>query len=258
MLELGFRIDIRDQLRAITTPTLVFHMKNDRVIPFDLGREVAAGIPGATLIPIVGFRHWPSQKVVREIYDRTLAFLTADTPELREEELPGDTVTVAFYDIVESTSLTREMGNAAFRTRARAVQAQLKEIVQSHGGNVVRGVTLGDGLLAVFTSASSAVMAALSASSAASASDLPIRVGLHAGEVIVERDTVYGDVVNVAARIADKAKAGTVYLSAIVCDLVGGSEAMNFSEVGRRKLKGVNQTFRLFQATSPIPSRERA
>ncbi len=52
-----YQIDISDQLENVTTPTLVAHGRDDRVVPFDEGRSLAAGIPGARFLPLDSSRH---------------------------------------------------------------------------------------------------------------------------------------------------------------------------------------------------------
>jgi pimeloyl-ACP methyl ester carboxylesterase/DNA-binding CsgD family transcriptional regulator len=59
LLELIYRTDVRAELERIRAPTLVAHRRGDRAIPYQLGRELAAGIPGATFIPLDGSAHFP-------------------------------------------------------------------------------------------------------------------------------------------------------------------------------------------------------
>jgi pimeloyl-ACP methyl ester carboxylesterase/DNA-binding CsgD family transcriptional regulator len=59
LLELLYRNDVRTELPRVTVPTLVVHRRRDRAIPYSLGRELAAVIPGATLIPLEGSAHFP-------------------------------------------------------------------------------------------------------------------------------------------------------------------------------------------------------
>jgi pimeloyl-ACP methyl ester carboxylesterase/DNA-binding CsgD family transcriptional regulator len=71
LLEQVYRNDVRDALPQVSAPTLVVHRRGDRAIPYRLGREVAAGIPGATLVPLPGSAHFPwggdSESVVRAL-----------------------------------------------------------------------------------------------------------------------------------------------------------------------------------------------
>jgi DNA-binding CsgD family transcriptional regulator len=59
LLELVYRNDVRAELGQVRVPTLVVHRRADRAIPYDLGRELAAAIPGASLIPLDGNAHFP-------------------------------------------------------------------------------------------------------------------------------------------------------------------------------------------------------
>jgi DNA-binding CsgD family transcriptional regulator len=59
LLELIYRTDVRAELERVRAPTLVVHRRGDRAIPYKLGRDLAAGIPGATLIPLDGSAHFP-------------------------------------------------------------------------------------------------------------------------------------------------------------------------------------------------------
>lgn len=59
LLELIYRRDVRAEVELIGAPTLVVHRRGDRAIPYHLGRELAAAIPNATLIPLHGNAHFP-------------------------------------------------------------------------------------------------------------------------------------------------------------------------------------------------------
>ncbi|HEY7134447.1 MAG TPA: alpha/beta fold hydrolase [Acidimicrobiia bacterium] len=59
LLDFIYRTDVRSELERVRAPTLVVHRRGDRAIPYRLGRELAAAIPGATLIPLDGSAHFP-------------------------------------------------------------------------------------------------------------------------------------------------------------------------------------------------------
>ena len=59
LLGLVYRLDVRAHLPLVRSPALVVHRRDDRAVPFRLGREVAAAIPGATFIPLQGSAHFP-------------------------------------------------------------------------------------------------------------------------------------------------------------------------------------------------------
>jgi pimeloyl-ACP methyl ester carboxylesterase/DNA-binding CsgD family transcriptional regulator len=59
LLGLVYRLDVRAHLPLVRRPTLVVHRRDDRAVPYRLGREVAAAIPGATFVPLHGSAHFP-------------------------------------------------------------------------------------------------------------------------------------------------------------------------------------------------------
>lgn len=59
LLQLVYRLDVRALLPLVTAPTTVVHRRDDRAVPYRLGREVAAAIPGATFVPLQGTSHFP-------------------------------------------------------------------------------------------------------------------------------------------------------------------------------------------------------
>jgi pimeloyl-ACP methyl ester carboxylesterase/DNA-binding CsgD family transcriptional regulator len=59
LLELVYRLDVREHLPQVRQPVLVVHRRDDRAVPYRLGRAVAAAIPGATFIPLQGSAHFP-------------------------------------------------------------------------------------------------------------------------------------------------------------------------------------------------------
>jgi pimeloyl-ACP methyl ester carboxylesterase/DNA-binding CsgD family transcriptional regulator len=59
LLGLAYRLDVRAQLPLVRAPTLVVHRRDDRAVPYALGRQVAAAIPGATFTPLQGSAHFP-------------------------------------------------------------------------------------------------------------------------------------------------------------------------------------------------------
>src|SRR5215472_9700007 len=73
LLPLWWNTDVRDLLPRVSVPTLVIHYRDDRFIPFEAGRELAAGIPGARLVPLEGDAHFfffsdtrPLRRVIAE------------------------------------------------------------------------------------------------------------------------------------------------------------------------------------------------
>src|SRR5439155_19196649 len=78
----------------------------------------------------------------------------------REAELPSGMTAILFADIADSTALTERLGDAAFRAKARDLDAALRTVIREQAGTAIEGKLLGDGVLAVFTSARQAIEAA--------------------------------------------------------------------------------------------------
>src|SRR5206468_8914794 len=98
------------------------------------------------------------------------------------EDLPSGTAIILFADIADSTALTERHGDTAFREKARDLDAALRAVIREHAGTPIEGKLLGDGVLAVFTSAHQAIKAALACGAAGSQAGLPLHLGLHAGD----------------------------------------------------------------------------
>jgi len=86
LLEQVYRNDVRDRLPLVRAPTVVVHRRGDRAIPYGLGREVAAGIAGATLVPLEGSAHFPWVGDADSVVRALRAVLTADGAPVRPAE----------------------------------------------------------------------------------------------------------------------------------------------------------------------------
>jgi class 3 adenylate cyclase len=110
--------------------------------------------------------------------------------------------------------------------------------------------TAGDSFLVVFDSAESAIRCGLALVEALAAIQLPIRVSIHSGEVVVSGDHVHGVAVYTAARIEAHAGAGEVLVSSITRDLAEGASGLAFEHRGRHRLKGLEREHELFAVGS--------
>jgi adenylate cyclase len=128
--------------------------------------------------------------------------------------------------------------------------------VARHGGRIVK--LMGDGTLAEFASVVSAVNCAHEVQQAnEAATDAPdgerirYRIGINLGEVIVEGDDIYGDGVNVAARLQGLAEPGGVAVSRTVRDQVAGKVAAEFVDVGEHSVKNIARPIHVFALRTP-------
>ncbi|HEU4759418.1 MAG TPA: alpha/beta fold hydrolase, partial [Dehalococcoidia bacterium] len=168
-------LDVSDLLPQVTSPTLVLHRQQMGYPSMAAARHLASGIPEARLIVMQG----GSSRLGPEDADDVLRIVD-DFLNEGGEELPKGTAIILFADIVNSTALTESMGDAAFREKARDLDGALRSAIRENRGTPVEGKLLGDGVLAVFTSARQAIEAALASGRAGESAGLPLHLGLHA------------------------------------------------------------------------------
>jgi class 3 adenylate cyclase len=218
-------VDVNDLLSKVKPPTLVLHRREVAYLEVRLARELASRIPDARLID---------------------EFLGEGEEPAAATELPEGMAVLLFADIAESTALTEQLGDAAFRARARELDTSLRAVINEAGGTPVEGKVLGDGVLAVFTSARQAIDCALRCEAASQPLGLQLHLGIHAGDVIREGNNVYGGAVNIAARIAAASEPGEVLVSDVLRGLARTSAGVTFDDRGEHTLKGVGEPQRLF------------
>ena len=158
--------------------------------------------------------------------------------------------TILFADLRGSTSLYETLGNAEATSVVTQSVALLEGIVRSCEGRVVK--TLGDGLMAMFSKSSSAVEAADEmhdslerlGSAGTAASNLPplkLQVALAHGEVVEMAGDLFGDAVNVAARLLDHAGDNETLVTVTVLANLSESERSRFRSLDRMQLRGRNE-----------------
>ncbi len=135
---------------------------------------------------------------------------------------PVECQAILFADISDSTSLYDKLGDIAARDLvAQCLEAMTGEVV-GHGGTLIK--TIGDEILATFPGADLALTAACSIQTTLSrgipgaAVALSVRIGIHFGPVIRESGDIFGDAVNVAARITEMALPGEILASRDAAD----------------------------------------
>ncbi len=239
------RIDVTPLLAKVSVPTLVLHWQTGQ-IPLSLSRELASGIPGARIVVIETPQGGDAD--VRTIKD-FLGVPTESAPS--PAVLPSGTAVILFADIAGSTALTERFGDAAFRAKARELDSALRGVIRECAGTPVEGPTMGDGVLATFTSAREAIEAARRCGKAGDDDGLPLHLGLHAGDVTREKDpdgraNVYGGAVNIAARISGLSAPGEVLVSDVVRTLARTSAGVRFEDRGEQTLKGVGEAVRVW------------
>src|SRR6187455_612129 len=113
---------------------------------------------------------------------------------------------ILFADIMGYTAMMQENETNALRAREKFRKTLDREIMR-HNGQVIQ--YSGDGALCTFNSAVSAVSAAIAVQQEMRRDpEVPLRIGIHSGDVIIEEQNIYGDGVNIASRIESFAVAG--------------------------------------------------
>jgi class 3 adenylate cyclase/DNA-binding SARP family transcriptional activator len=152
---------------------------------------------------------------------------------------------VLFTDLVGSTDLMTEVGEAAFDELRRAHFAALRRAIDSHDGRQIKNT--GDGVMVVFGSVVDAIRCAVEMQRATERQSrtqrgsLAIRVGLSLGEVTFEDDDVFGAPVVEAARLVATAGTGKIVTTTIVRALAAGRAEATFADLGTLQLKGLPQ-----------------
>jgi TolB-like protein/class 3 adenylate cyclase/tetratricopeptide (TPR) repeat protein len=132
--------------------------------------------------------------------------------------------------------------------------------ISEHGGRIVKNT--GDGLLAEFPSAVEAVRAAVQFQTrvkeltTAEAEDrrIAFRVGINVGDVIVEPHDIFGDGVNIAARLESIAEPGGICISSSAYDHVRGKVGVEFVDLGEQNLKNIHRPVRAYAVVRARPS----
>jgi TolB-like protein/class 3 adenylate cyclase len=147
--------------------------------------------------------------------------------------------------------------------RLKALRRELLDPkIAEHRGRIVK--TTGDGMLVEFSSVVDAVRCAVEVQQAmpernagiAAHNRLELRIGINLGDVIVEGDDLYGDGVNIAARIEALADAGGVFVSNTVHDHVRDRLPFAFEDLGEQRVKNIARAVRVYRvrSESPLPN----
>src|SRR6201981_897064 len=152
-----------------------------------------------------------------------------------------------------------EVGTLKGLTERRAI---LDRLIGDHRGRIAN--TAGDSVLSEFGSAGEAVQCAVEAqialaeanSSLAPDRRISFRIGVHIGDVMVRAGDLFGDGVNIAARLQTLANPGAVYISGATYDQVRKVLPMSFVDLGVQHVKNIQEPIRAYQVGRPNEARE--
>lgn len=226
-------MDLRPVLPAVRVPTLVIHRRQFPWVTIEQSRYLADHLPDARLLVTDG-ETMPYAEPIEETLREIEAFITG----VREQTASTDRVlaTVLFTDIVASTERAAADGDRRWRTLLESHDTIAAAVIERHGGRLIR--TTGDGVLATFDGPGRAVGCAQSMRDAIRTLNIQIRAGIHTGEIELRGNDIAGVGVHIAARVAEHADPGEIWVSAAVPLLMTGS-SVDFESRGEWALKGV-------------------
>src|SRR6202011_4568617 len=142
-----------------------------------------------------------------------------------------------------------EVGTLRTLTAYRVI---IDRLIASHRGRIFN--TAGDSILADFASAVDAVECAVTVqeaitkenSSRPTGEQMRFRIGIHVGDIIVQGDNLFGDAVNIAARLEALAEPGGICVSGTVHDQIGTKLPLSFTDLGPQQVKNIAQAIRAY------------
>ena len=156
----------------------------------------------------------------------------------------GELAVIMFTDM---KSFSKHVGKHEQETLKQVWEYEqiMRNIIKKNGGTVIK--TIGDSVMATFKSAIHAVDCAKSIQNELKGKSLKIRIGLHLGEVTHKEGDVYGNNVNIAARIESKASPGGVAVSEDIYKQVHGKVQHKFKFIGDVELKNIKEPVKLYK-----------
>ncbi len=151
--------------------------------------------------------------------------------------------TLLFTDIVGSTPLAERLGDQAWKRLLADHDRVIDEATDRFRGRIVQST--GDGVFARFDGAARALHAALAIRDATSQLGLPIRAGVHTGEIEVVGEEARGIAIHEAARIMAAAADNEILVSDLTRRLAGGS-GHGFADRGEARLRGISEPVHVF------------
>ena len=207
--------------------------------------------------------HHPIRRTSKATHAREYATLQpARSSECRgnvmdeETSLPRRLAAILAADIAGYSRLMHEDEAATVRD-LKAHQSVILPLVGRHGGRIID--TAGDGIMAEFPSVIGATECAVEIQTAMAERNWGVpesrrmlfRIGINLGDVIHDESRIYGDGINIAARLEALAEPGGVLASNTVYDQVRGKLPLRFEDLGERQVKNIEQPVRIYRLHIP-------
>jgi class 3 adenylate cyclase len=249
LLKSMFEVDIRDRLGEITVPTLILHSSGNQITPMDQAEYLASRIAAARLVELESSDVLPFVGEFHRVAEEIEEFITG----VRRGPLPTQRLAVMmFTDIVNSTARASDLGDHQWRETMDRYDRTVDMVVRRFGGVVVKST--GDGSLVTFDTPSAALRAGAELLEAIESDlGLTLRAGVHLGEIESRGSDVTGLAVNVAARVADLAGPGEIWVSESTRRATLGSDQA-FEPVGVHTLKGIPDSWEICRLVPDRPA----
>src|SRR4030095_10768629 len=156
---------------------------------------------------------------------------------------------IMFADIVGYTAMMQEDESLAMKWRQK-LKKKLEKEVAAHGGRILE--FRGDGAMCIFISTIEGVRAAVALQlNMQSEPVIPLRIGMHTGDVIFEENNIYGDGVNIASRLESFALPGSIFISGKAYDDIKNQKDIQTISLGKFALKNVKEQVEIFAISNP-------
>ena len=153
-------------------------------------------------------------------------------------------VTIMFTDIVGYTALMGSDEDKAFEI-LRKNRSIHQDLSKKYNGKLIK--ELGDGMLLSFNLPSDAVRCAIEIQTTCKEEQIPLKVGIHDGEVTFEGNDVFGDGVNISSRLQADARKGNIYVSDSVYRNVRNKKGINSRFIDEKSYKNVDEVIKVYQ-----------
>ena len=151
---------------------------------------------------------------------------------------------IMFTDIVGYTALMGSDEDRAFETLRKNREIHSKLIEEFHGTLIKE---MGDGMLISFGLASEAVRCAIEIQKACKAHEIPLKIGIHEGEMVFEGNDVLGDGVNIASGIQDDTRDGCILISGSVYRDIKNKADIQTEFIGEKVFKNVDDLIKIYE-----------
>ncbi len=170
---------------------------------------------------------------------------------------------VLLADVVGYSRLMSADEEGTHLRLAGYVQSLIDPAVAKHRGRLIR--SMGDGMLVEFDSALDAVRCGIDIQRGLTARELEpperriqLRIGINTGDVIVDERDIYGNSINIAARLEGLAEPGQIYVTRGVRDQLLGYPNLSFEDKGERRVKNIDRPIRVYRVDDEAEARPKS